>query len=77
MISYGLGVIGYIAVMLTLFGFNLMFRAKPQTWLDFGIVCLFYGLYYGVLGRDVAEIATDRMAATIGVTIHLTVVPFP
>ncbi|XP_022242231.1 RING finger protein 121-like isoform X2 [Limulus polyphemus] len=66
MISYGLGVLGYVVVMLTLLGVNLMFRAQPQTWLDCGLMCLFYGLYYGVLGRDIAEIITDKMAATVG-----------
>lgn len=66
MISYGLGILGYVVIMLTLFGINLLFQARPQSWMDVGLLCLFYGLYYGVLGRDVAEIITDKMAATIG-----------
>ncbi|KFM78190.1 RING finger protein 121, partial [Stegodyphus mimosarum] len=66
MISYGLGVVGYIIVLLTLLGVNLMFRSLPQPWMDCGLMCLFYGLYYGVLGRDISEIITDKMAATIG-----------
>lgn len=37
--------------------------------MDFGIVSLFYGLYYGVMGRDFAEICSDYMAATIGVSV--------
>ncbi|CAN8006754.1 unnamed protein product [Ixodes hexagonus] len=64
--SYALGVAGYLVVMLTLLGVNLMFRAKPQTWMDLGLLLLFYGLYYGLLGRDISEIITDRMACTIG-----------
>uniref|UniRef100_V5IC84 Putative ring finger protein n=1 Tax=Ixodes ricinus TaxID=34613 RepID=V5IC84_IXORI len=64
--SYALGVAGYLVVMLTLLGVNLMFRAKPQTWMDIGLLLLFYGLYYGLLGRDISEIITDRMACTIG-----------
>jgi hypothetical protein len=28
---------------------------------------MFYGIYYGVLGRDMAESCTDRMASKIGV----------
>ena len=28
---------------------------------------MFYGVYYGVLGRDIAEICTERMASKIGV----------
>ena len=64
--SYGMGIIGYIIMMLTLFGFNLIFRSKPNVWMDAGILFLFYGLYYGVLGRDIAEICADKMAAHIG-----------
>ncbi|XP_067140326.1 E3 ubiquitin ligase Rnf121 [Centruroides vittatus] len=66
MLSYGLGIIGYIVMMLTLLGVNLIFKSKAQPWFDLGLMTLFYGLYYGVLGRDVAEIITDKMAATIG-----------
>lgn len=35
--------------------------------MDFGISLLFYGLYYGVLERDFAEMCADYMASTIGV----------
>lgn len=35
--------------------------------MDFGVSLLFYGLYYGVLGRDFAEMCADFMASTIGV----------
>ncbi|GFR16033.1 RING finger protein 121 [Trichonephila clavata] len=66
MISYAIGVVGYIIVLLTLLGVNLMFRSLPQPWMDCGLLCLFYGLYYGVLGRDISEIITDKMAAKIG-----------
>ncbi|XP_054712193.1 LOW QUALITY PROTEIN: E3 ubiquitin ligase Rnf121-like [Uloborus diversus] len=66
MLSYALGVVGYVIVLLTLLGVNLMFRTPPQSWMDCGLLCLFYGLYYGVLGRDISEIITDKMAATIG-----------
>jgi RING finger protein 121 len=38
-----------------------------KTSLDFGILMMFYGIYYGVLGRDMAESCTDRMASKIGV----------
>ncbi len=52
---------------MTLMGVNLVFNSKPHVWMDFGILLLFYGLYYVVFGRDFAEICTDRMAAKIGV----------
>lgn len=37
--------------------------------MDFGVSMLFYGLYYGVLGRDFAEMCADFMASTVGVSI--------
>lgn len=64
--SYGLGLFGYILLMVTLMGFNLVFNAKMHSWMDVSMLCLFYGLYYGVMGRDFAEICTDTMAAKIG-----------
>ena len=39
--------------------------------MDFGLVLLFYGLYYGVLGRDFAEICSEQMATRIGVRGHI------
>ncbi|ELK25353.1 RING finger protein 175, partial [Myotis davidii] len=41
-------------------------RIKARDAMDFGIVSLFYGLYYGIMGRDFAEICSDYMASTIG-----------
>lgn len=43
------------------------FRIKPEDAMDFGVSLLFYGLYYGVLGRDFAEMCADFMASTVGV----------
>ncbi|KAL2080403.1 hypothetical protein ACEWY4_024196 [Coilia grayii] len=65
-ISYTTGIVGYIVIMFTLFGLNLLFRIKPEDAMDFGVSLLFYGLYYGVLGRDFAEMCADFMASTIG-----------
>ncbi|XP_019355931.1 E3 ubiquitin ligase RNF121 isoform X2 [Alligator mississippiensis] len=66
--SYATGIVGYMAVMFTLFGLNLLFRIKPEDAMDFGISLLFYGLYYGVLERDFAEMCADYMASTIGIS---------
>jgi hypothetical protein len=55
-------------MMATFFGLNVVFGAKPHTWMDVGLLFLFYGLYYGVLGRDIAEICADKMASHIGVS---------
>lgn len=65
-LSYGLGIIGYIIMMFTFFGLNFVFNQPPNVWMDVGLLFVFYGLYYGVLGRDVSEICTDKMAAHIG-----------
>ena len=35
--------------------------------MDFSVVLLFYGLYFGVMSRDFAEICSESMAATVGV----------
>ncbi|XP_002741513.1 E3 ubiquitin ligase Rnf121-like [Saccoglossus kowalevskii] len=65
-LSYGLGIFGYLVIMFTLFGFNLVFAIRPDKSMDFGVLVLFYGVYYGVLGRDFAEICSETMAAHIG-----------
>ncbi|XP_034187311.1 E3 ubiquitin ligase Rnf121 isoform X2 [Osmia lignaria lignaria] len=65
-LSYVLGIISYIILLATFFGLNLVFEVKPQVWMDCGMLLLFYGLYFGVLGRDVAEICADKMASHVG-----------
>ncbi|XP_027628376.1 RING finger protein 175 [Tupaia chinensis] len=65
-LSYALGVVGYLAIVFTMCGFHVFFKIKARASMDFGLVSLFYGLYYGVMGRDFAEICSDYMASTIG-----------
>lgn len=36
--------------------------------MSMGLTALFYGLYYGVMGRDFADICSERMASSIGVS---------
>lgn len=67
-LSYGLGIIGYIIMMCTFFGLNYVFNQQPPAWMDVGLLFVFYGLYYGVLGRDLSEICSDKMACNIGVS---------
>ena len=57
-----------MAVMFTLLGLNLLLLIKPQSAMDFGLLLLFYGLYFGVVSRDFAEVCSDTMAAHIGVS---------
>lgn len=70
-LSYGLGIVGYIVMMLTFLGFNLIFNQQPHVWMDIGLMFVFYGLYFGVLARDISEICADKMAANIGVSKSL------
>jgi hypothetical protein len=44
--------------------------------MDFGLLLLFYGLYFGVVARDFAEVCSDTMATHIGVSyihVHLSI----
>lgn len=65
-LSYGLGIIGYLIMMATLCGLNFIFNSPPNVWMDVGLLFVFYGLYFGVLGRDMSEICADKMAVHIG-----------
>lgn len=67
--SYVLGIAGYFAIMSTLIGINELFSVSTNTVMDIGVCLLFYGLYYGVLGRDFAHICTDTVACKIGVKL--------
>ena len=60
-----------MVVCLTMLGINLMFAIKPDTAMEFGVTVLFYGLYFGVLGRDFAEICADNIASKLGVSTCL------
>src|SRR6218665_2589627 len=65
-ISSMIAVTGYVIVMGTLIGVNVLLGIKPMYTLDFGILMLFYGIYYGVLTRDFTDFLVDRLAANIG-----------
>lgn len=53
-------------MMATFLGINLIFNQEPHIWMDCGLLFVFYGLYFGVLGRDISEICTERIAAHLG-----------
>lgn len=65
-VSSVIAVTGYVIVMGTFLGINLLLGLKPQTSLDFGFLFLFYGIYYGVLTRDFTDFLVDILAANIG-----------
>jgi len=57
---------GYLIVMGTFVGINVLLGLKPQITLDVGFLMLFYGIYYGVLTRDFTDFLVDILAANIG-----------
>lgn len=65
-ISSVIAVTGYVIVMLTLIGINILLGIKPTFTLDVGVLMLFYGIYYGVLTRDFTDFLVDLLAANIG-----------
>jgi RING finger protein 121 len=65
-ISSIIAVTGYVILVLTFFGINLLLNISPQVALDIGFMMLFYGIYYGVLCRDFTDFLVDRLAARIG-----------
>uniref|UniRef100_A0AC35TMR1 RING-type domain-containing protein n=1 Tax=Rhabditophanes sp. KR3021 TaxID=114890 RepID=A0AC35TMR1_9BILA len=65
-VSYVLGIAGYVLIVATILGVNLIFNINSNTCLDYGIIFLCYGVYYGVLSKDLAEIASEKMACKIG-----------
>jgi hypothetical protein len=58
-VSVGVGLAGYALLVLELFAASS--SARPPLPGGTAIVMLWYGLYFGVLGRDAAEVAADRM----------------
>lgn len=65
-VTYVLGILGYMIIMCTFFGLNLLLLIPPDIAMNAGVVTIFYGLYFGVLGRDCAEICAEKIAAKMG-----------
>lgn len=62
-VNYAIGVAGYVAAVV-----QGMTGPLSQFVLDWSILAVFYGLYFGVLGRDIAEVCAERMSTTLGVS---------
>ena len=73
-VSVGVGILGYALLIAELFlassgtlrdgrGGEASGRPPGNNFRGLGGVLLWYGLYFGVLGRDAAEVAADRMAS--------------
>jgi hypothetical protein len=59
--------VGFGLIMMEFLGFRMLFHL-PVLWVaPSGITLSFYGLYFGMLCRDFAEVAASRMCNTIGV----------
>ena len=63
---YFMGVVGYVLVMAEFFGLTHLIT-ESHSLAYYGSLMLFYGLYYGVLSRDAAEMATSSMAYSMGI----------
>ncbi len=61
-VSVAAGLAGYLLLIVEMSGLGVLLRPllAPTT----ALVLLWYGLYFGILGRDAAEVASDRMART-------------
>ncbi len=62
--SVAVGLLGYVMVLL-----NVMSGGALLGWVGesgIGILCIWYGLYFGVLNRDVAEVVSDRLVGGFG-----------
>lgn len=66
-ITYALGIIGYTILLLLFTGLGLVFPGGPDVVMEFGVILIFYGIYFGVMGRDCAVLCVDYMAA--GMTV--------
>lgn len=64
-LTYGVGTAGYLGFLIAFFGFpGLLMHA--EAWLEMTLNLLFYGVYFGVVTKDLADYCTDRMASTMG-----------
>lgn len=67
-ITYGLGIFGYVLLLLIFTGIGFVLPFQPDTIMEFGVTMVFYGIYFGVMGRDCAELCVDYMAASFTYT---------
>lgn len=65
-LCYGSAVGGYALILCDFTGISLVFPGFLNPASPVGFMLLFYGTYYGVLGRDCANMCTELMAAKIG-----------
>lgn len=69
-VSTAAGVAGYALLVVEVLGLHaLLSHILPK---GTALLLLWYGLYFGILNRDCAEVASDRIAASLGSGSRLT-----
>lgn len=69
-VSVFIGMTGYIMVICEMFGLGILFDLVLPKGTSFLMV--WYGLYFGILGRDCAEVCSDRIGLMLGTGSRLT-----
>ncbi|KAH9251214.1 hypothetical protein BASA81_010909 [Batrachochytrium salamandrivorans] len=69
-LAYVTGAIGYFITILAIFHVAAILGVATlegeASIFEMGVIVLFYGLYFGTLGRDFVDRLSDRMAVTMG-----------
>ena len=68
-ITYALGIVGYLILLLLFTGLGLLLPFSPDSVMEFSVVLIFYGVYFGVMGRDFAVLCVDYVAASMTVSL--------
>ena len=63
---YGTAFAGYLLLMAEFLGFSLLLPDALTPLAPTGFLLLFYGLYYGVLSRDLCQVCSQALAVNIG-----------
>lgn len=63
-----LGVGGLVLFMVTILGLGAAPLSVKTTLVEVSLIATFYGLYFGLISRDFAEVCTNKMASQIGVS---------
>jgi len=67
-ICYMVSIFGVILFFIDFFGICIILsKALNYNICGSGLIYLFYGIYYGVMGRDCAEICAETMASSMGI----------
>ena len=67
-LCYAVALLGYMLTVVIFLGGKNLAEAIPSSVIEASITSIFYGLYFGVLSRDVSELCTEYVAAKIGVS---------